>query len=166
MVSSTEFITDGARNAILGEVVIKRDTRSFDPTVQALLETRMRESCAGIAAANGATCTVTYTHEFDPTVNDAQYVSAAVATATAVDGAERVDGNCLPWLASEDFGAFGRVHPCCFALLGNGSEPEADGTPLHSRDYDVNDEVPEIGISYYVELIRWLLPDGRSVHVQ
>jgi metal-dependent amidase/aminoacylase/carboxypeptidase family protein len=123
--------------------------------VQAVIEDRMRQVCAGITAAHGATCTVTYTHEFEPTVNDARCVAAAVAAATAVVGADRVDGNCLPWLASEDFGAFGRALPACFALLGNGTEP---GTPLHSRDYDFNDEVLGIGISYYVELARALLP--------
>lgn len=165
VVSCTEFLTDGARNAIPGEVVIKGDTRSFDPVVQTLLEDRMRQICAGIAAAHGATCTVTYTHEFEPTVNDAQCVSAAVTAATAVVGADRVDGNCLPWLASEDFGAFGRAIPACFALIGNGTQPGAGGTPLHSRDYDFNDEVLEIGISYYVELIKSLLPDTRTVHV-
>jgi metal-dependent amidase/aminoacylase/carboxypeptidase family protein len=38
VVSCTEFITDGIRNAIPTEVVIKGDTRSYSPEVQALLE--------------------------------------------------------------------------------------------------------------------------------
>lgn len=163
VVSCTEFITDGARNAIPGEVVIRGDTRSFDPAVQALLESRMRELSQGIAAAHGASCTVAYTHEFEPTVNDAGCVAIALAAATDVVGAAQVDGDCLPFMGSEDFGVFGRALPTCFAFLGNGTEPGAGGTPLHSRDYDFNDDVLDVGVDYYVELVRRFLPEiGRS----
>src|SRR5207248_6352009 len=58
VVSCTELVTDGARNAIPGEVVIRGDARSFAPAVQAMLEGRMRTLCEGICAAHGATCTV------------------------------------------------------------------------------------------------------------
>ena len=159
VVSCTEFVTNGARNAIPGEVVISGDTRSFDRGVQTLLESRMRELCTGIAAAHGATCEVTYRHEFEPTVNDAQCVATAITAATSVVGAENVDGDCPPWLASEDFGVFARALPACFTLLGNGTEAGAGGTPLHSRDYEVNDEVLQVGVDYYVALVRNLLPE-------
>jgi hippurate hydrolase len=162
VVSCTEFITDGARNAIPGQVVVKGDTRSFDPQVQALLESRMRELCVGIAAAHGASCQVAYTHEFEPTVNDAGCVAAAAAAAITVVGADRVDADCPPFMGSEDFGAFGRALPSCFVFLGNGTEPEAGGTPLHSRDYDFNDQVLHVGVDYYVELVRSLLPSEVS----
>jgi amidohydrolase len=157
VVSCTEIHTDGARNAIPGEVVLRGDTRSFDAGVQQLLETRMRSLCEGICAAHGATCSVEYTHEFEPTINDAACVSAAVGAATAVVGAERVDGDCLPIMGSEDFGAFGRAVPSCFAFLGNGTEPGKGGTPLHSRDYQFNDDVLETGVRFYVELVRSVL---------
>jgi hippurate hydrolase len=153
---------DGARNAIPGEVVITGDTRSFDPAVQALLEDRIRALCAGICAAHGATCTVTYTHEFEPTVNDAACTERAVAAALAVAGADRVDGSCLPFMGSEDFGAFGRAVPACFTFIGNGLEAGRGGTPLHSRDYDFNDDVLDTGARFYVELARSVLPAGGT----
>jgi hippurate hydrolase len=158
VVSCTEVHTDGARNAVPGEVVLTGDTRSFDPAVQQLLEERMRALCEGICAAHGATCTVTYTHEFAPTVNDAARTAEVVAAATAVVGPEHVDGDCLPVMGSEDFGVFARAVPSCFAFLGNGTEPGMGGTPLHSRDYDLNDDVLETGVRFYVELVRSVLP--------
>jgi hippurate hydrolase len=158
VVSCTEVHTDGARNAVPGEVVITGDTRSFDPGVQQLLDDRMRTLCAGICAAHGATCTVTYTHEFEPTINDPGRTAEVVAAARRVVGAERVDANCLPVLASEDFGVFGRAVPSCFAFLGNGTEVGRGGTPLHSRDYEFNDDVLETGVRFYVELVRSVLP--------
>jgi hippurate hydrolase len=160
VVSCTEVHTDGARNAVPGEVVITGDTRSFDPGVQQLLDDRMRTLCAGICAAHGATCTVTYTHEFEPTINDPGRTAEVVAAARRVVGAERVDANCLPVLASEDFGVFGRAVPSCFAFLGNGTEVGRGGTPLHSRDYEFNDDVLETGVRFYVELVRSVLPVG------
>jgi hippurate hydrolase len=157
VVSCTEVHTDGARNAIPGEVVLRGDTRSFDAGVQQLLESRMRSLCEGICAAHGATCSVEYTHEFEPTVNDAGCAADVVRAATAVVGSERVDGDCLPIMGSEDFGAFGRAVPACFAFLGNGTEPGTGGTPLHSRDYEFNDDVLETGVRFYVELVRSVL---------
>jgi hippurate hydrolase len=158
VVSCTEIGSDGARNAIPTEVVIRGDTRSFTGEVQALLERRMRELCDGICAAHGATCTVAYTHEFEPTVNDAGATALAVAAARLTVPEDRVDPVCPPFLASEDFGAFGRVVPSCFALLGNGVDAGAGGTPLHSHDYDFNDHVLETGVAYYVNLARTALP--------
>lgn len=157
VVSCTELVTDGARNAIPTEVVITGDTRSFDPAVQALLEERIRSLAEKICAAHGATCTVAYTHEFEPTVNDLECTERAVAAAVAVAGAERVDGRCLPFMGSEDFGAFGRAVPSCFTFIGNGLVADQGGTPLHSRDYDFNDEVLETGVRFYLELVRSLL---------
>ncbi|MNH28323.1 N-acyl-L-amino acid amidohydrolase [compost metagenome] len=55
VVSCTEFITDGIRNAIPTHVTIKGDTRSYSPEVQRLLEQRMREISEGICRMHGAT---------------------------------------------------------------------------------------------------------------
>ena len=160
VVSCTEFHTDGVRNAIPGRVVIRGDTRSFAPEVQALLESRMREICEGICAAHGATCRFTYTHEFEPTVNDPRCVAVAVDAARASLPADLVDGDCEAVMASEDFGAFLRVVPGCFVFLGNGTESGAGGTPLHSADYDFNDDVLETGVQFYVDLVHRELPAG------
>lgn len=157
VISCTEFVTDGARNAIPGKVIIRGDTRSFTPRVQALLEDRMRALCEGISAAHGATCTLTYTHEFAPTVNDPQCVDASVRAALAVVGSDRTQPDCPPFMGSEDFGVFARAVPGCFTFIGSGTEPGRGGTPLHSRDYDFNDDILDVGVAYYVQLVRSLL---------
>ena len=38
----------------------------------------------------------------------------------------------------------------------------AGGTPLHSHDYDFNDEILETGVAYYVNLARTALPIGAA----
>jgi amidohydrolase len=159
VLSCTEILTDGARNAIPGIVTIKGDTRSFDPDVQSMLERRMRQVCAGVSAAHGATCSVTYRHEFVPTINDPTCVAAAVAAATAAVGADRVDGACTPVLASEDFALLARQVPGCFTFIGNGVDPEPGGIPLHSSGYDFNDHITSTGVAYYVELVQSVLAE-------
>ena len=158
VVSCTEFITDGIRNAIPSNVVINGDTRSYDPEVQKMLAARMREISEGICRMHGAACDFSYTHEFAPTVNWAECVSVAVAAATAVVGAENVDANVAPMMISEDFGAFLKVVPGAFVFLGNGAEGAPGSTPLHNGSYDFNDEVLATGARYFAEIVRLRLP--------
>jgi amidohydrolase len=158
VVSCTEFITDGIRNAIPTHVTLKGDTRSYAPAVQALLERRLREICTGICSAHGASCSVEYTHEFAPTVNWAECVPTAVAAAQAVVGAERVDANVPAMMVSEDFGAFLRAVPGAFVFIGNGDGDGPGSTPLHNARYDFNDSVLPIGARYFAELARVRLP--------
>ncbi len=158
VVSCTEFITDGIRNAIPSTVTIKGDTRSYSPEVQALLERRMREICHGIGAAHGARVEFEYTHEFAPTLNWPTRVAAAGAAATSVVGADRVEANVPPMMISEDFGAFLRVVPGAFVFIGNGTGDSAGGIPLHHARYDFNDTVLPVGARYFAELARIRLP--------
>jgi amidohydrolase len=159
VISCTEFITDGIRNAIPTNVVIKGDTRSYLPEVQKLLEERMRTISEGICKINGAECQFEYTHEFAPTVNWEECVYMAVRAARNVVGENMVDGNCLPWMASEDFGAFLQKIPGCFVFIGNGEDSDGVGNvPLHNSSYDFNDKILKIGVEYFAELIKVRLP--------
>jgi hippurate hydrolase len=163
VVSCTEFITDGIRNAIPTEVVIKGDTRSYAPEVQVLLEKRMRGLCEGICHAHGATCTVEYTHEFAPTVNWPQCVPVVAQAARAVAGAEHVDDDVPPMMISEDFGRFLQSIPGAFVFIGNGDGDSPGAVPLHNARYDFNDSILPVGARYFAELARIRLPRDRAV---
>ncbi|APW38502.1 amidohydrolase [Rhodoferax koreense] len=154
VVSVTEFVTDGIRNAIPTHVTLRGDTRSYASAVQALLERRMGEIVQGVCATHGAQGKLTYTHEFLPTVNPAEQVDYAVAAATKVVGAARVDGHTPPILASEDFGTFLRHVPGNFAFIGNGAPGEPGGLPLHNAGYDFNDSILAVGAAYFTTLVR------------
>ena len=154
VVSVTEFVTDGIRNAIPTHVTLRGDTRSYSPLVQAQLAKRMGEIVQGVCATYGAKGTLLYTHEFLPTVNPPELVDAVVAAATKVVGAARVDGHTPPILASEDFGTFLRHVPGNFAFIGNGAAGEPGGLPLHNAGYDFNDSLLAVGAEYFTTLVR------------
>jgi amidohydrolase len=158
VVSVTELITDGVRNALPSTVVLRGDTRSYAPAVQRLLEQRMAQLVAGISAAHGAGHEFTYSHEFEPTVNTPELVAGAVDAARQVAGADQVDGNCAPLMVSEDFGAFLRAVPGNFMFLGTGLPGEPGGTPLHNSTYDFNDAVLLRGARYLAAVARARLP--------
>src|SRR5258705_10819350 len=130
VISCTEFITDGIRNAIPTNVTIKGDTRSYSPEVQALLERRMREVCQGICSAHGASVEFEYTHEFAPTVNWPQCVPVAVAAASAVVGADQVEADETPMILSEDFRALLGGEPGGVGFFCNGVSDAAVGIQL------------------------------------
>jgi hippurate hydrolase len=154
VVSVTEFITDGLRNALPGNVTLKGDTRSYSPAVQKLLEERMGAIVNGVCAAHGAAHDFEYTHEFEPTVNSPDQTESAVRAARAVAGREKVDGNCAPVLASEDFGAFLSRVPGNFMFIGAGLAEEEFGTPLHNPKYDFNDGILLLGARYFAAIAK------------
>lgn len=163
VVSCTEFHTDGAHNAIPTHVEILGDTRSCSPKDQALIEERMRAVCEHICQMNGAACDFTYTHEFYPVVNDEACAAAAFRAAVRTVGEGRADGNCEPWMASEDFAAFLREVPGAFLFLGSGrSENPAENTPLHNAEYDYNDSVLATGAQFWAALVRERLGGGKA----
>ena len=158
VVSCTSLSSDGIRNALASRVVIDGDTRSFAPSVQALLQRRMRELCDGIARAHGASASVDYRHVFAPTINDAACTAAAVAAARRVSAS--VDADVAPMLISEDFGAMLQALPGAFVFIGNGDAP--DTAPLHNPRYDFNDAIVGVGARYFAELARMRLPPAAA----
>jgi hippurate hydrolase len=158
VISCTEIITDGLRNAIPSNVTIKGDTRSYAPDVQKLLEMRMREVSEGICKTHHAECDFRYTYEFVPTVNTPQCVDIAVAAASRIAGTHNVDASVLPMMISEDFGAFLQVVSGNFMFIGNGVDADHGGTPLHNAAYDFNDDILCVGARYFAEVVRLELP--------
>lgn len=152
VVSATEFITDGARNILPGQVTIRGDTRGYDDAVSATIEQRMRSLVEGSAAGHGARATLRYEREFEPTVNTAPEVDQAAAAARGIAGAV-VDDAHPPMGFSEDFARFLRQRPGCFMLLGNG-EAGSHAAPLHNPRYDFNDAALPWGIEYWTRLLR------------
>ncbi|WP_394216193.1 amidohydrolase [Brachybacterium vulturis] len=154
VVSCTDLDTDGARNALPDQVVIRGDARTFTDENSALVEARIREIAEGIARAHRAASEVSYTRVFRPTINDPDCARHAISAAEAAVGADRVEASCRPITASEDFAAFARAVPACFALLGAGEIADGGTAPLHSRRFDYNDAILPAGIDFFTALVR------------
>ncbi|TIT62694.1 MAG: amidohydrolase [Mesorhizobium sp.] len=150
VVSVTELITDGTRNALPGFARVLGDARSSRPEVSAEIERQMRIIAEGIAAAYNVAAEVNYTREFVPLRNDAELVDAAFAAATTVFEPGNIAVAREPMTASEDFARFLDHVPGCFVFLGNGE----GSAPLHNSSYDFNDDGLLFGVDFHVAIAR------------
>lgn len=150
VVSVTEFVTDGARNILPSNVTLRGDCRGYSDAVSQTIQTRMRDICAGIAAAHGATVAVDYSTSFHPLFNDPEHTDRIAAAARAVG---QVDTTCGRYRTSEDFAEFLRHRPGAFVLMGNGTDG-ANAMPLHNAGYDFNDAAIPHGIAFWQALAR------------
>lgn len=157
VVSVTEFVTDGKRNVLPGRAVLSGDCRALTPDTNAMIEARMRQIVAGICAAHDVSGTVSYDTIFPPTINAPGPAAAAAQAAKGV--AREVDADCPPKLFSEDFAHMAAAVPGAFMLMGNGTTG-SHARPLHSADYDFNDDALVVGSSYWVTLVEQQLSAG------
>ena len=153
IVSITEFIADGKKNVLPGTVTLKGDARALSKETSALIEKNMRQIVKGICDAHGVKAEVSYETTIIPTFNSSQQTEAATNAARNVFGDKNTDDDCLPRLFSEDFSIMSEAKPGCFVLMGNGTRG-SHSRPLHSPNYDFNDELLVIGSSYWTELVE------------
>ena len=148
VVSVTELLTDGTRNALPGTARILGDVRSFSPAVSKSIEAEMRCIVAGRAAQHDLTASVSYAREFVPLINDVELTKKAAEAVRAVS--EDVSDLPSPITASEDFARFLDHVPGTFIFIGAGEE----SAPLHSPFYDFNDDSLMHGAHVHSAIVR------------
>src|SRR5699024_10196323 len=107
--------------------------------------------------AHRASCEVSYTRVFRPTINDA----GCLAPARTALGPDKVDSDCRAITASEDVAAYARQVPACFAFLGAGDIAEGGTAPLHSRGFSFNAAVLVAEIDFSPGLVPARLSEGN-----
>jgi metal-dependent amidase/aminoacylase/carboxypeptidase family protein len=90
---------------------------------------------------------------FATTVNSPQETNIAARIARATFGADKVDADCEPVMASEDFGFMLQHRPGCYLFLGNRRE-NTGGVGLHNPRYDFNDDILTSGAEFWVGLVQ------------
>ncbi|RYE30388.1 MAG: amidohydrolase [Hyphomicrobiales bacterium] len=150
VVSVTELLTDGTRNALPGTARILGDARSFRPEVSAEIERQMGIIARGTADSYNLSSELTYSREFVPLVNDEALVQEALAAARTVLGDAHVATASEPMTGSEDFARFLDHVPGCFSYLGNGE----GSAPLHNPSYDFDDRGLIHGARFHAGIVR------------
>ena len=150
VVSVTEFISDGQRNVLSGETILKGDVRTRQIDDRKKIEIYLNQIAEGIATAHDIKIEVAFETEFIETINHIKPTEAVLKTAK--NSSLKVT-NCEPMSFSEDFAHFSNAVPGCFFLLGNGISG-ANNKPLHSSDYDFNDDLLPIGSDFWASLAK------------
>ena len=159
VVSVTEFISNGQRNVLPGETILKGDVRTRLPDDRKKIELYLNQITSGVASAHDIDIDVFFETEFVETINHPIPTEAVLKTAKRIG--LKTD-ECEPMSFSEDFSHFSNSVPGCFLLLGNGTN-EANNKPLHSSDYDFNDALLPIGSDFWASLAKnRLLMEGSN----
>ena len=103
VVSVTQVHGGDTWNVIPQEVVLRGTVRTFEAAIQDLIERRMGEIVAGIAATFEMQATLRYERRYPATINSPEETGHALAAATALLGAANVDADPMPSMGSEDF---------------------------------------------------------------
>lgn len=155
VVSVTELLTDGTRNALPGLARILGDARSFKPEVSENIEKQMRIISEATAAAFNVSAEIRYSREFVPLINDAELADEVFEAARTFLPSESVQSITEPFTGSEDFAHYLSRVPGCFLNLGNGEE----SAPLHNPSYDFNDAGLIYGVKTHAAIVRRRLPE-------
>lgn len=157
VVSVTQFHAGETWNILPEQVLLRGTLRSFKPEVQEAVEAAIHRLCQGIGAATGTTMRARICHRYPATINDPEATEYCRRVAERVFGSTQVRTDLLPSMGAEDFAYMLQKKPGCYAWLGNGAGQE-DECGLHNPRYDFNDEILAAGVSYWVELVRTLMP--------
>ncbi|MCG8695703.1 MAG: M20 family metallopeptidase [Minwuiales bacterium] len=157
VISVTMIHGGDTTNVIPEQVELQGTARAFRPEMQVLIEESMRRIAEGICGAHGLVGEFIYERRYPPTINTGDETKVAMAAAANVVGQDNVDPNVTPVMGSEDFGWMLMEKPGCYVFVGNGTG-ETGGCMVHNPNYDFNDEILPVGASYWVELVRTVLP--------
>ena len=152
VVSVTKFHAGDAYNIIPETAEIAGTVRTLKKEMAAIAEKRIREICAGVAAAHGARVEIDYDSNYPVTVNDPRETTFATGVAREIAGEPNVEPATPPVMGGEDFSYMLEARPGAFIFIGNGNS-----AGLHHPAYDFNDEVIPHGISYWVRLAEQAL---------
>jgi len=146
----------GAMSVIPAHAKLVGTVRTFRPATQDMVERRLNELVASIAAAFGAKATLKYERVYPATINHDAEAAFAMRVAETLVGPENVERDLDPSMGSEDFAFMLQARPGAFARLGQGGAE--GGCFLHNSTYDFNDAVIPLGAGFLAALAERSLP--------
>ena len=152
VVSICMFQVGNTDNVIPQTALLRGTARSFTPAVRDLLEERLHRLVEGTAQLYGAKATLAYKRGYPVLANHARQADFAASVAANVVGRDNVEEDMPPVMGAEDFAYMLQARPGAFVFIGNG-----DSAGLHHPAYDFNDEITQVGASYWVRLVETAL---------
>lgn len=156
VISVTQMNSGDTTNVIPDYAILKGTVRSFDMDVRQSMQDMLTKMVATLPPLYGVTGEMDYHIRYPVTTNDSQAYLEIKEAATKVLGADKVNTDVEPSMASEDFSFMSQVVKGAYFWLGvDGNNPSK---PLHNAAYDFNDDAIETGIKVWVSLVESQLP--------
>ncbi|MGN1287758.1 MAG: M20 aminoacylase family protein [Bradyrhizobium sp.] len=155
VLSITQIHSGSAYNVIPGDAWMCGTVRCFSEEIRALIRKRMREICAGFAAAYDAEISVDIRDGFSVLVNQEEQSRVVEEVARTVVDPAKVITRSTPKMGSEDFADMMQAVPGAYFWVGH------DGSvPVHNPGYVLDDKILPIGASMFARIIEKRMPAG------
>jgi amidohydrolase len=152
VVTVTQIHGGDAWNVSPAHAVLRGTVRCFSADVQKRIHAMIDNIAESTAAMNGGRATVTHNYAYPPTINTHGETDIAIQAAQQTVGPDKVQFDCTPSMASEDFAFMLQARPGAYIWMGvDGATPSAS---LHNPHYDFNDDTLAIGMRYWANLVQ------------
>ncbi len=159
VISTTQFHAGTAGNVIPDEAMLNGTVRTLSPAVRDLVEATMRRVVEATAAAHDAVAELTYTRGYPPTVNHAEKARLAARICAGILGEGKVRRDMPPVMGAEDFSYMLLEKPGAYIKLGQAAGTKGRA-PVHTVQYDFNDDLLPIGASFFAGIVEQELKRG------
>ena len=153
------FVAGTTFNVIPDTATLKGTVRAYAPEVRELLERRLGEVTAGVAAALRAEVHVDYERLYPPLVNHDSGVALVERVVTEVLGPEALVRRDL-MMGAEDFSFLLQRVPGAMFYLGVRGRDWAEARPIHSALFDLDERALPVGAAVMAGTALRYLAEG------
>ncbi len=145
-------------NIIPDTALLEGTIRSVEPATDALLREAIERIASHTAQAFRASASVNFgENPYPPVVNDTAMTELLLDSASRTIGIDKVFVLKKPQMIAEDFACYLEQVPGAYFFLGMANAPDEPYPPLHSAQYDFNDEALHTGMAIMADLaLRFL----------
>ena len=151
VISVTQISSGDAVNITPKDCTIEGSIRTYDKNTREIIQNRMASIVKSIAQSFDSSATLNYYDLYPATINTD--IDSSIESATKTVGEQGVVTDYISSFASEDFSFFLEQKRGSFVWLGT-QKSNSEAIPLHSQNYDFNDDAIAIGVNYWVNLVK------------
>jgi len=136
-----KFNSGTAHNIIPDNAYLEGTIRTLSFETREKIPYIMEEILKGITEANSADYEFTFMPYHPPVINDPEITSIASIAASKIMGEKNVNIVEKPTMIGEDFSSFEERVPGTYIFIGNRNEKKGIVYPLHSPEFNVDEEI-------------------------
>lgn len=147
-----KFNAGEAINTVPSTAYLEGTIRTYQAKDLDTVKQQMQKIARGVSITTDCEVEVKFTEGYPPTVNDS---TLEERVRQAISDAElKPVENTRPYLFGEDFSFYREIAPSYFVFLGCRNEAKGFIHGLHHNQFNFDEAVLELGINYYLALIR------------
>lgn len=144
-------------NVIADEVKMTGTLRALDDDTRSFTKERIVSIVENTAAAYGGKGAVDFYDGYQALINNDEVVDVVKETAEKILGKENIVFKEFPSLGAEDFSYFSDVAKGAFFHLGCGNSAKGITSPIHTENFDIDEECLKVGVLLQVNNVMTLL---------